>query len=97
MRLIPQPLHRYGGDEDALIDGALFVFVQATDPEVIVLLDARADETEPTWHYGLARMCGLPLEVRFGERVIWEAPLYPVTKAPGPRKPYITFYNNPIE
>ena len=42
------------------MDGAVFAFARATDPDVLLLLEARAKTGEdPKWHYALARMhCG---------------------------------------
>ena len=34
LRLLAQPVFRYGDDASDVIDGMLFVFVQGTDPEV---------------------------------------------------------------
>lgn len=97
LRLLPQPLYRYGGEDDDLIDGALFVFAHGTDPDVIVLLEARRHREGDKWHYSLARMCGLPVEVRHEDRVVWEVPLCPPTDTPDPRGSYITFANRPIK
>ena len=38
---LSQPLYRYGGDDSGVLDGGLFVFVQGTDPEVFLLIEAR--------------------------------------------------------
>jgi len=45
LRLLPRPLHRYdlanAKDPDPkLVDGALFAYVQGTDPEVVLILEA---------------------------------------------------------
>ena len=41
LRLLPQPLHRYAEPEHDLVDGALMAFAAATNPEVVLLLEAR--------------------------------------------------------
>ncbi len=97
LRLMSHPLYRYGGDDNEVLDGALFVFVHGTDPDVIVLLEARNEAEQSRWYYGLARMCGLPLEVRHADRVIWEVPLRVVHRQPlSPAQTYITFYKLPM-
>ncbi len=97
LRLMPRPLYRYGGEDDELTDGALFVFAHGTDPDVIVLLEARGDRGEPQWYYGLARMCGLPVEVRHRDRLIWDVPLRGAPWQPAdPTETYITLYNIPV-
>src|SRR5262249_3127282 len=44
LRLLPQPLMRYGSDSKGLLDGALFVFARETDPDVVLMLEARGAE-----------------------------------------------------
>ncbi|NLS95242.1 MAG: hypothetical protein GXX96_24050 [Planctomycetaceae bacterium] len=96
LRLMPQPLYRYEVEEGELIDGALFAFAHGTDPDVIVVLEAGAGP-ESKWSYGLGRMCGLPLEVRLRDELIWKVPLCSVSSRPDPSLLYLTFYRRPIE
>jgi hypothetical protein len=53
LRLLPQPLYRYGKTQDDVIDGALLALVTdaGTDPEILLLLEATSD----SWNYALAR------------------------------------------
>ena len=57
LRLLPQPLYRYERETKAVLDGAIFSFALGTDPEAILLLEARpgADGETPTWEYAFAR------------------------------------------
>jgi hypothetical protein len=73
LRLLPQPVYRYPGGDGRVPDGAIFALVQATDPEVLLLLEARRAEGEGRWHYALARMSDLPLEVGYGGGGVWKA------------------------
>ncbi len=43
LRLIPQPLYRYDPLPDGVLDGAIYSFALGTDPEVLVLLEARKE------------------------------------------------------
>lgn len=76
LRLLPQPLYRYPDDAAGAVDGALFAFVIATDPELFVLIELHRDETtgETAWRLAPARFTGDPLRLRRGERTIWESP-----------------------
>ncbi len=47
-RLMTQPIFRYEGTEPPLIDGSLFAFVQGTDPELWLLIEARRSTTGPS-------------------------------------------------
>jgi hypothetical protein len=74
LRRLPRPLARYGKPETEVIDGALFAFVLATDPEVYLLLEARAGKDGPEWQYALAPMTVRAVKAaRKGEEV-WSLP-----------------------
>jgi hypothetical protein len=74
LRLLPQPVYRYSPTRPEVLDGALFAFVEATDPEVLLLLEARRDEQQPAWHFALARMNSVGLRAKRRDQTIWEAP-----------------------
>ncbi len=76
LRLMPQPVYRYSGA--GTIDGAIFLYAQGTNPEAIVLLEARDGAAGPRWHYAFAPSTIYQLEVRLGDRVVWEKPRYKV-------------------
>jgi hypothetical protein len=90
LRQLTQPLYRYESKRPELLDGALFAFVQSTDPEVLLLLEAsRASETEPaTWRYALARMSMVNLRAERQGQEIWSVGW--VYDLDAPNKPYIT-------
>jgi hypothetical protein len=81
LRLLPKPIYRYEldatkGAHPDLIDGALFAFVQGTDPEVVLLVEAvrRGDRTG--WQYAFGRATGYAVEARLGSSVVWSASSY---------------------
>jgi hypothetical protein len=78
LRFLPRPLYRYKVERKDLIDGALFAFVQGTDPEVVLVLEAaRPDakpETQPEWRYALTRRSMLALEADLDGKRIWDVP-----------------------
>ena len=41
MRLLTQPIFRYASPQAGIIDGTMFAFVQGTDPEVFLQVEAR--------------------------------------------------------
>jgi hypothetical protein len=67
-RLLPQPVFR--SPENAASDGAVFVFVQGTDPECVLLLEATPDKK---WQYALTRQTKWALRANLDEAAIWEA------------------------
>lgn len=77
-RLLPQPVHRYTDPEQGIQDAALFAFVETTDPEAFLIIEAIAPkkDTAPAWHYRFARMTSAGLEVRRGEEIVFQADPY---------------------
>jgi hypothetical protein len=73
LRLLPQPLFRYGDDEGAAIDGALFTYVwtKGTDPEVVLLLECRMSEKRPAWHFAPVRFSNRPLKLEYKGKEVW--------------------------
>lgn len=71
LRLLTQPIYRYEEPRGELIDGALLALVTdaGTDPEVLLLLEAREDG----WHYALLRFSDSSLYVTRQDKEIWTA------------------------
>jgi hypothetical protein len=70
LRLLPQPLYRYS-EKGKILDGALFVFVVATDPECCLLVEAYQDEEGSRYRYAVAPMSIYQLEVRYKDALVW--------------------------
>jgi hypothetical protein len=72
LRLITQPIYQYTAKEPAdTIGGGVFLFCQGTDPEVILLLEAREREGKRTWHYALAPFTDYGLSVTLDGAEVW--------------------------
>jgi len=91
LRLLPQPVYRYEcGPEPELLDGSLFAFVQGTDPEALLMLEAvpaESDEEQYEWQFALGRRTSGWLEVRYRDQVVWKA-----AKDPEWRDPKSTYF-----
>lgn len=87
LRLLPKPLYRYEVSGADLVDGALFGFVQTTDPEVLLVVEARTVDGQGVWHYGLARMSMVNLRAEHKGRQVWQAGWDNDVAFPG--KPYV--------
>lgn len=88
LRLLPQPVHRYSDPGSGLVDGAIFVFAYGTNPEIVLLIEARRegkDESGASWTYGLARVAGAELHVELDHHEVWKQPRVPM---PSRRDPY---------
>jgi hypothetical protein len=64
LRLLNQPVHRYQSADHGIVDGALFAFVEGTDPEAWLVLEAARTDSETHWQYAVARMNADALRVR---------------------------------
>src|SRR5205823_6238465 len=65
LRLLSQPIFRYGTDGSDVIDGALFAYVwtTGTDPEFLLLLECRKTPDGPRWHYAPLTFTTRPLRL----------------------------------
>jgi len=75
LRLLTQPIYRYPADGQR--DGAIFAFVQATDPEALLLLEVgRSDDDADHWVYGVARMTSYPVRVTRNDEEVYAVERY---------------------
>ena len=73
LRLLERPLHTYRDEKTGLLDGILFGFVHGTNVEVLLFLEARAEEQQPPqWMYGLARMGSAEMHVNLDGEEVWQ-------------------------
>lgn len=93
MRLLRQPVYRYAPDDSNsnLGDGALFVFVQGTDPEVFLLVEARPAGGDWKWHYALARMNSVQFVAKYQDREVWRVEIWPWSRTKNGSEPYTQF------
>jgi hypothetical protein len=94
LRLLTQPVYRY---ENTASGGALFAFVEGTDPEVFLLIEAKAGDKGPAWHYALARMNSIAFHVVHRGQEVWSAPVIPWAQARNPHEPYTLLIFRPGE
>lgn len=80
-RLLPQPVFRSSGE--ATGDVAVLVFVQGTDPECTLLLEATPQKE---WRYALARQTKWGVKVELDGNLVWEC--RPFSK-PDPQSPFL--------
>jgi hypothetical protein len=94
LRLLPRPVYRYDikaatDTHPNLRDGALFAFVQGTDPEALLLVEAVVVSDRPRWQYAFARATSGGLEARLDDKVVWKVPRS--TNTTSRTEPCITF------
>jgi hypothetical protein len=70
-----QPIHRYDDVENGLVDGAIFVFAYGTNPELLLIVEARREDAgKAAWQQGFARTAAAELHVLDGESELWTRP-----------------------
>jgi hypothetical protein len=75
LRLLPAPLFRYPVAKSGVIDGALFTLVSTagTDPEVLLVIEARKQGDKTRWEYACGRFSDRDLHVRRKDKEIWSS------------------------
>jgi hypothetical protein len=73
LRLLPAPLYRYPSAKTGVVDGALFTLVSnaGTDPEVLLLIEAKEIDSKLRWQFACGRFSDRSLYVQRKEKEIW--------------------------
>lgn len=72
LRLMSNPLYRYDAERQGVIDAAVFAFTLGTDPELLMVLEAReTSDGAKTWEYALTAMTCWAVEVKHRDRSVW--------------------------
>jgi hypothetical protein len=95
LRLLPQPLFRYEPAADSpVVDGALFAYVWATigtDPEVLLVIEARRRGGSVQWQYAPVRFTNREAWVNYQKREVWRVPPVKFGGAGMTSRPYAVF------
>jgi hypothetical protein len=98
LRLMTQPLLRYAAPKANVLDGAIFSFVVATDPEALLLIEAAGPTNEERWRYAFARFHYWELAARLDDRPVWSVAADPsqathhIGDTSQMTKPYVSFH-----
>jgi hypothetical protein len=89
-RLLSQPLYRWEDPAVGILDGALFGFAETTDPELLLLIEAKRDEpaAEAVWHFAVAKMTSSPVILSLDEKELWSGTGY-WRNSRTPQDPYV--------
>lgn len=92
LRLLTSPIYRYEKTEGVPASGALFTFVQGTDPEVVVWMEARPNEDGVMkWKIAFVAMNSVETKVLRASTEIWMSEKMPWADISRHRKPYTSF------
>jgi hypothetical protein len=73
LRLLPSPIYRYPESRAGVVDGALFALVssEGTDPEVLLLIEAKEAGGKLNWEYACGRFSDRSLHVQRKDKEVW--------------------------
>jgi hypothetical protein len=91
LRLLTQPIYRYAALRQDVLDGAVFVLVQGTDPEVFVLLEARGESGKQAWTFAATRMNSVGFQLRYQDKEVWSVEVMPWSDVGSHAQTYTTF------
>jgi hypothetical protein len=74
LRMLDRPLYEYGPTSSNVLGGALFAFVAfRTDPELLLLVEARQSQGAPHWVYAPVRFSQQDLWLEHRDTQVWES------------------------
>lgn len=94
LRCLPQPIYRYQSERRKITDGAMFAFVQGTNPEVFLIVEAVSD-SDDHFRYGLSAMTGYEVSAALDGLEVWRQP---PQKRPWPNDgPYFSLHYQHVD
>jgi hypothetical protein len=89
LRLLPHPIDRYSDPPSGVVDGALFVYANGTNPESLLLIEARRRGNDPPkWSFAAAPFSHAEVSLKLGSRDVWTSPSKDTGQSPTPDDPY---------
>jgi hypothetical protein len=86
LRLLPQPIDRYADPASGAIDGAVFIYAHGTNPEILLLIEARRQGSgPPAWTFAAAPLTRAQPTLKLDGKDIWTSPTKENTT---PEQPY---------
>jgi len=94
LRMLATPVYRYLLDDKRtryheVVDGAVFGFVQGSDPEALLVIEGIRNEQMVEWEYAIIRATAGALEAKREAMIVFSAEKFPVNTDPS--KPHFTF------
>lgn len=78
LRLLTQPVYRFASKVRGIVDGAVFAFAQANDPEMLLVLEIveGAGGSGRAWRYTLARTTSVKVSAELDGATVWSVKGY---------------------
>jgi hypothetical protein len=86
LRLLSRPIDRYADAASGLVDGAIFIYANGTNPEALLVIEARRiGSSSPSWSYAAAPLTRAEPTIRLDQKDVWT---YPSKKVASPEDTY---------
>jgi len=74
LRLLTQPIYRYGEANGSTLDGAIFAFCKAgTNPEALLTIELHKPSSgDPVWQYNFSPVTVIGLSAKLSGKQVWE-------------------------
>ena len=98
MRLLTTPIFEYDDQQSKLLRGAVFGFsTNGTNPDLLLVLEARGKPDAPAWHCAPVRMTTGGVTVQRAGQTVWECDYAEPGKSAFPTWTYFQTSRQPIE
>jgi hypothetical protein len=95
LRLLIQPLLRFEkSDDPQYLDWALFAFANGTDPQGLLLIEARRTEGSRRYYYAFAKMASGAVHARYDDKEIFTSEKYDFSR--DPKRTFLLLPRQPI-
>jgi hypothetical protein len=75
LRLLSHPIDRYADPASGVVDGAIFIYANGTNPEALLLIEARRKGTgSPAWSYAAAPLTRAQPTLKLDGKEFWMSP-----------------------
>jgi hypothetical protein len=89
LRLLPHPIDRYSDAASGVVDGGIFVCANGTNPEAILVIEARRNGDGPAkWSFAALQFSHAEVTLKLGSRDVWTAQSKDTGRRSSPDDPY---------
>ena len=74
LRMLTRGIFAYESPEQHVTAGAIFAFVEQTDPEILLLVQARGEGKSLQWEYAIARLNSWNVRMTLRDEEVWSEP-----------------------
>lgn len=89
LRLLPRPIDRYSSPASGTLDGGLFIFGNGTNPEILLMIEARRHGDDPAkWSFAAMPFSHAEVTLNLDAKEAWTSPSKDSGPATNPSDPY---------